>query len=78
MNKPRPDLGFLILLWMAVSAMNITKAFHIDDTFHLIVAEHIRLHPTEPMSGWINWRNDPVPMYDGAHPPLFFYMMALF
>jgi len=45
----------LVVFWVFLTAFNVTKAFHIDDTFHLLAAQHLQQHPTAPMSGLINW-----------------------
>ncbi len=66
----------LFFLWSVLTIINIDKAFHIDDTFHLEASEHIKLNPGKPMSGFINWDNDPKPIYSGNQPPLFFYLIA--
>ncbi len=67
----------VVVFWVFLTAFNITKAFHIDDTFHLKAAQHIQKHPTTPMSGLINWSDNPEPMYYSNQPPLFFYLIAL-
>lgn len=66
----------LLLLWAFLTALNIGKAYHIDDTFHLKAASWILDHPGTPMSGMINWKEDPTPMYSHNQPPLFFYLLA--
>jgi len=66
----------LLLSWCALTALNLFKAFHMDDTFHLEAAEHILKDPARPMSVQINWEDDPAPMSTSNHPPLFFYLMA--
>jgi hypothetical protein len=66
----------LLLAWCGLTTININKAFHIDDTFHLEVATHIKDHPLHPMSGMVNWDNDPKFIHQSNHPPLFFYLMA--
>ncbi|RLD93697.1 MAG: hypothetical protein DRJ29_08040 [Bacteroidetes bacterium] len=48
----------LILLWIGLTAINLNKAFHIDDSFHLEAAAYLSVNPTSPMSGLINWGND--------------------
>jgi hypothetical protein len=70
-------LPILILLWAMLTAVNINKAYHIDDTFHLEAALWIQHHPATPMSGLINWKNNPTPLYTHNQPPLFFYLLAL-
>ncbi|NTW23823.1 MAG: hypothetical protein HGA37_03910 [Lentimicrobium sp.] len=67
----------LLILWALLTALNINKAYHIDDTFHLEAANWIKEHPATPMSGTINWKDDPTPIYSHNQPPLFFYLLAL-
>lgn len=68
----------VILVWVILTIININKAFHIDDTFHLTAAEYIKTNPLKPMSGLINWIDVPTPLYTHNQPPLFFYFIALF
>lgn len=67
----------MIGLWLLVTAINLFKAFHIDDSFHLEAAQWIMNHWTEPLSGHINWDNNTKPMYNSNHPVLFFYLIAI-
>jgi len=67
----------IVIIWSVLTAININKAYHIDDTFYLEAAQHIKDNPTKPMSGFINWENDPVPIYKHNPPPLFFYFIVL-
>lgn len=67
---------FLIFLWVLLTALNIGKAYHIDDTFHLKAASWIKENPGKPMSGLINWKDDPTPMYSHNQPPLFFFLIS--
>lgn len=67
----------VLILWLVLTGININKAFHIDDTFHLGAAAWITQHPATPMSGMINWSNIPTPFYRHNQPPLFFYLIAL-
>ncbi|PKP47196.1 MAG: hypothetical protein CVT94_12185 [Bacteroidetes bacterium HGW-Bacteroidetes-11] len=76
-HMKQSGLLMLIFLWAMLTLLNITKAFHIDDTFHLEAAEWIRENPLTPMSGLINWTDSPTPLYSHNQPPLFFYMIAL-
>lgn len=71
-------LVYIFFLWLILTAININKAYHIDDTFHLEAAEHIGEHPLRPMSGYINWDHVPTPMYEHNQPPLFFYLIAFY
>jgi hypothetical protein len=68
---------FLALcLWIVPTLININRAFHNDDTFCLYVGKCIIVYPLPPMSGMVNWYNDPEPFSNANQPPLFFYMMA--
>ena len=67
----------IALIWIFLTAINIGKAFHMDDGFHLEAAQHITRDPLHPMSGMIRWDNDePEPIYKANQPPLLFYMIA--
>lgn len=66
-----------IAIFFILTLFNLNKAFHIDDTFHLEAARWIADNPYRPMSGLINWQNDPTPIYSHNQPPLFFYLVAL-
>jgi 4-amino-4-deoxy-L-arabinose transferase-like glycosyltransferase len=68
-----PWLG---ILWLAVTAYNIAKPFHIDDTAHLEIARWIAGHPLHPMSGMLNWGGVNQPIYDTNQPHLYFYLLA--
>ena len=64
------------LLYLVATAININKAYHIDDTFHLEAANWIKDNPLRPMSGLINWDENKEPMYVANQPPLYFYFIA--
>jgi 4-amino-4-deoxy-L-arabinose transferase-like glycosyltransferase len=68
---------WLVVFFIVATALNITKAFHIDDAYHVKAAQWIVAHPLQPMSGTINWTGWVQHFYDGNQPPLFFYGMAL-
>ncbi|QMU27916.1 ArnT family glycosyltransferase [Adhaeribacter radiodurans] len=67
----------LWLLWLVATILNSTKAFHIDDTFHIEAAQWIERHPFKPMSGLIFWSNGYAPIYTYNQPPLYFYFLAV-
>lgn len=67
----------LVFLWIILTAINLDKAYHIDDTFHLEAASHLQQHPLKPLSGSINWHQSPAPMFEYNQPPLFFYLISL-
>ncbi len=80
-HYPLTDLGrkewlILGLLYLVTTAINIDKAYHIDDTFHLEAVNWIKSHPLRPMSGLINWNESKQPMYAENQPPLYFYIVA--
>ena len=66
----------LLIIWALLTAINVNKAYHIDDTFHLKAARELREHPLKPMSGLVNWENSPTAMHQHNQPPLFFYLIA--
>lgn len=66
----------ILLLWLLLTALNLNKAVHIDDTFHLLAAEQILEEPSNPMSGLVNWGTEPRPLHEFNQPPFFFYLMA--
>jgi hypothetical protein len=68
--------GLLLIIWGVLTAINVNKAYHIDDSFHLKAAQELREHPLKPMSGLVNWENSPTPLYMHNQPPLFFYLIA--
>ena len=69
--------ALILVLWAICLSLNITKAFHIDDTFHLEAAQWIANNPLTPLSGKILWANNPEPMYTFNQPVLYFYIVAL-
>ena len=75
-TRRRPDWPWLALLWVAVTAYNIAKPFHIDDTAHLEIARWISGHPLHPMSGMLNWSGTDQPIHDTNQPHLYFYLLA--
>lgn len=67
----------IFLLWAAITALDLNKAFHIDDTFHLLAAQWVGQHPLQPMSGLVNWGQNPEPLHHFNQPPGFFYLVAI-
>jgi hypothetical protein len=72
-KRPAP---VLLLLWLLATGLNWGKAFHIDDSFHLFAAQWVSQHPLQPLSGLVNWADDPKPLHHGSMPPGFFYLVA--
>ena len=71
-GQPWPLLG----LWAAVALAGLWKAFHIDDTAHLLIAQWIAGHPLHPMRGTLNWDGIDEPIWRTNQPHLRFYLMA--
>src|SRR5512139_1604239 len=72
----KKELLVLLLIWLAVTSLNINKAVHIDDTGHLEIAREIVKNPLHPMSGMVNWENSAEPIHALNQPHLFFYLLA--
>jgi 4-amino-4-deoxy-L-arabinose transferase-like glycosyltransferase len=70
------DWQWLGLLWVAVTAYNLAKPFHIDDTAHLEIARWISAHPLHPMRGMLNWNGANLPISATNQPHLYFYLLA--
>ena len=68
---------WLLVLWVIVTAYNLLKPYHIDDTVHLEIARWISTHPLHPMSGLVYWDGIEKPIYQLNQPPLYFYLLAL-
>jgi 4-amino-4-deoxy-L-arabinose transferase-like glycosyltransferase len=55
----------------------LTKAYHIDDTLFIRVAEHIRTNPVDFYGFPVNWYGFEMPMYEvNQNPPLVSYFIA--
>jgi hypothetical protein len=67
---------WLLVLWAIVTAYNLLKPYHIDDTAHLEIARWISAHPLHPMSGLIYWDGVQKPIYELNQPHLYFYLLA--
>jgi hypothetical protein len=67
----------LIILWTIATGINLCKAFHIDDTFHLESAQWIAKHPDKPMSGDVVWYNNPEKFHHHNQPALLFYLITI-
>ncbi len=75
-NISRNEWLIIGLLYLVCTTINIDKAYHIDDAFHLEAVDWIKGHPLRPMSGLINWNQSKQPMYAENQPPLYFYLLA--
>ncbi len=72
----RRDWFWLSGIWVIITAYNLYKPFHIDDTAHLIISAWILQHPLHPMRGPLNWSGTVQPIYDTNQPHLYFYALA--
>jgi 4-amino-4-deoxy-L-arabinose transferase-like glycosyltransferase len=68
---------FLLLIWIAATLLNITKAVHIDDTAYLEISQHIMQEPLRPMSGMLNWSDIAEPIHLTNNPLLIPYIYAV-
>ena len=68
---------WLLVLWVTVTAYNLFKPYHIDDTAHLEIARWISANPLRPMSGLFDWEEGIEPIYQLNQPHLYFYLLAL-
>jgi len=66
----------LFALWFFATAFNLDKAYHVDDTAYLQMANWISKHPLHPMSGLLSWGADYEPIHFLNQPPLYCYLMA--
>ncbi|WP_165961132.1 ArnT family glycosyltransferase [Qipengyuania sediminis] len=81
MNKAGISQRKSAFLWLAmlaavVTAANLWKPYHLDDTAHLLIAQWIAENPLRPMSGILNWIGVDEPIHRTNQPHLFFYLMA--
>jgi 4-amino-4-deoxy-L-arabinose transferase-like glycosyltransferase len=68
--------GLVLGLFAFATAWNLTKAYHIDDTIYVEMAQWIAAHPLHPMRGTVFW-GDEIATIDGVNQPhLYFYAMA--
>jgi 4-amino-4-deoxy-L-arabinose transferase-like glycosyltransferase len=67
---------YLLLLWVVVTAYNLFKPFHIDDTAYVVITHWISSHPLHPMRGMLNWSGTSLPIHETLHPHLYFYLLA--
>ncbi len=72
----RRDWVGLVALWAIVTAYNLFKPYHIDDTAYLEIARWISSHPLHPMKGMLNWGGIDEPIYKINQPHLYFYLLS--
>ncbi len=72
------SISKILLIWLFISAVNFTKPFHIDDTFHVETAQWIENNPLKPMTGKVNWGSNPNYIYTFNQPVLLFYVLAVY
>ena len=73
---PKKSIILLGLIWGVVTAFNLTKAFHIDDTAYLEVSNWLLHSPLHPMHGRVNWGIAHEPISHLTMPHFFFYFLA--
>ena len=71
------DWVWLTVLWAIVTAYNLFKPYHIDDTAYLEIVRWIGSHPLHPMRGLLNWNGTDEPISTINQPHLYFYTLAL-
>jgi len=78
MSRRTREIAVLVLLWAAVTGPFLGKAFHIDDTVHVLQAEHIAANPTRPLDLEIFWFEWPERLADSnpVTPPVWQYELA--
>jgi hypothetical protein len=78
MGRRTREIAVLVLLWAAVTGPFLGKAFHIDDTVHVLQAEHIAANPTRPLDLEIFWFEWPERLADSnpVTPPVWQYELA--
>lgn len=63
---------------LLLSLLFVSQAFHIDDTYFILVARQILHDPLHPLSHEVNWNGVVMKAYDfSGSPPLFEYYLAL-
>lgn len=82
-NRRSSEINIRIFILSAVFiptlflAPFLTKAYHIDDTLFIRVAEHILTHPLDFYGFPVNWYGFEMPMYEvNQNPPLVSYFIA--
>lgn len=69
---------FLLIVWLAATAINITKPVHIDDSEYLQIAGYIAQNPSHPMTGKIVvYPGLETSIYNSNHPLFVPYIYAL-
>ena len=69
-------LFWVLFIWLLLTFINLNKAVHMDDTFHIEAAQEILKNPYAPMSGKVNWGSNPNYLHSFNQAPLFFYVIA--
>lgn len=71
-----PEGLVLFGLWLAATAYNLFKPYHIDDAAHLEIVQWISHHWLHPMRGSLNWSGVEEPIFRTNQPHLYFYALA--
>jgi hypothetical protein len=77
-GRPGRDVLGLVVLWVVMTAPFLEKAFHIDDTVHVLQAQHVAANPTRPLEQEIFWFEWPEWLADSnpITPPVWQYELA--
>ena len=76
--KAMPPIAWLLLLTGACLLPFLGKAFHIDDTLFIRVAQYIHKHPANFLGFEMNWFGLTMPMVQNfENPPLACYYLAV-
>ena len=67
----RREIGFLVLLVLAIGVPFLNKPFHIDDTFFLHITRSILNTPFNPFADEINWFGNNRPVWEVTNNPPF-------
>ena len=67
----RREIGFLVLLVLAIGVPFLNKPFFIDDTFFLHITSSILNTPFNPFAGEINWFGNNRPVWEVTSNPPF-------
>ncbi|HBF33058.1 TPA: hypothetical protein DDW35_00705 [Candidatus Sumerlaeota bacterium] len=76
-DRPLFVIATLVIIWIGATVANFNKAYHIDDTAYLEVAQWVTVHPLHPMQGMVNWGNVATPISAINQPPLYSYCLAI-
>jgi len=77
LGEPLASRALVLALLAFATAWNLTKAYHIDDTAYVEIAQWIAGHPLHPMRGRVFWGDEGFTTIDSVNQPhLYLYAMA--